>query len=201
MHKSGFFSSGRVEKIERCCEKEVWFPTALICNGHIAFGTKWALFSHSPVPGQLLLPSLLFIKSWQLSHNFTCSSVEKLSVDFIASLFFLFFPHGPTDLLRSLKAWSGSGESHLLISFNTLVSGCVCVWFRIPSLQNRRKPGDRGGKTDRAVIFTGTAALKCSFLRNHQGWFIWERISFTCGSLSPRQLAMEEVNALSCKGH
>lgn len=152
MHKSGFFSSGREGKIERCCEKEVWFPTALICNGHIAFRTKGALFSHSPVPVQLLLPSLLFIKSWQLSHNFTCSPVEKLSVDFIASLFF-FSPRGPTDLLRGLKAWSGSGESHLLISFNTLVSGCVCVWFCIPSLQNRRKPGDRGGRlTERLFL-------------------------------------------------
>lgn len=66
---------------------------------------------------------------------------------------FFFSPHGPTDLLRGLKAWSGSGESHLLISFNTLVSGCVCVWFRIPSLQNRRKPGDRGGRlTERLFL-------------------------------------------------
>lgn len=53
------------------------------------------------VPGQLLLPSLLFIKSWQLSHNFTCSPVEKLSVDFIASFF---SPRGPTDLLRGLES-------------------------------------------------------------------------------------------------
>ncbi len=113
----------------------------------------------------------------------------------------LFFPpRGPNDLLRGFKAWSGSGESHLLISFNTLVSGCVCVWFRIPSSQNRQEPGDRGGRLT-AVIFTGIAALKCSFLKNHQGWFIWERISFTCGCLSPRQLGMEEANALSCKGH
>lgn len=41
------------------------------------------LSCHSPVQGQLLLPFLLFIKSWQLSRNFTLRLMENLSVEFM----------------------------------------------------------------------------------------------------------------------
>lgn len=41
------------------------------------------LSCRSPVQGQLLLPFLLFIKSWQLSHNFTLRLMENLSVEFM----------------------------------------------------------------------------------------------------------------------
>lgn len=41
------------------------------------------LSCHSPVQGQLLLPFLLFIKSRQLSHNFTLRLMENLSVEFM----------------------------------------------------------------------------------------------------------------------
>lgn len=44
---------------------------------------------------------LLFIKSWQLSHNFTYRLVEKLSADFTA-LFLVVY----TQLLLKKKKWS-----------------------------------------------------------------------------------------------
>lgn len=79
---------------------KVWFPTARACNGHIASGPNERYFLTRPCRvSQLLLQSLLFIKSRRLSHNFTRSPVEKLSVDFIASR----FSHGPAHLLRARK--------------------------------------------------------------------------------------------------
>lgn len=76
---------------------KVWFPPARA--RHCPSGPKRYFLARSPVQGQLLLQSLLFMKSQRLSHNFTRGPVEKLSVDFIASR----FSHGPADLLRARK--------------------------------------------------------------------------------------------------
>lgn len=94
---------------------------------------------HSPVQGQLLLPFLLFIKSWQLSHNFTLRLMENLSVEFM--VFFgrlLNWERSPAQSLECGKPFSQL--------FNTLwpwsVDECVCIWFASPIWRNQWKPGD-----------------------------------------------------------
>lgn len=97
------------------------------------------LSCRSPVQGRLLLPFLLFIKSWQLSHNFTLRLMENLSVEFMV----LFGQ--PLNWERSPAQSPQCGKPFSQV-FNTFwpwsVDECVCIWFASPIWRNQWKPGD-----------------------------------------------------------
>lgn len=98
-------------KKKKKIEKEWW-----IRKVYAAFGPG----CHSPVSGQLLLPSLLFIKPWQSSYNFSLLLMENESVEFMI----LLLDACSFDRGHSLKF--SSSQSHFLkFLFHFFLSQCV----------------------------------------------------------------------------
>lgn len=131
-------------KTSQCCERLVSSAVRAQFTGFCHFFESESIHMiilncHSPVQGQLLLPFLLFIKSWQLSHNFTLRLMENLSVEFMVFLGWLLnWERSPAQSPKCGKPFSQL--------FNTLwpwsVDECVCIWFASPIWRNQWKPGD-----------------------------------------------------------